>query len=278
MGIKAGCWAKEWDRSKKAFEKNTKSKKPSETFMKISLKSGLAGKFKKMDDAFNAHTAGGMDKKDPLKKQLEAIAALNKALLDAKKSCASYIKVIAAAWKQELKTRGLKMKLDSLSVLEKDMEAIIVSCESQANFLRKTTGVAHKEMMAAVRSFGVLTKILDASLKNGALFVARNQRNSNLSVDEALKFFRDNINVTARDINQNVGNIGKLYPDGSPEARTATRFFQVMNAWAASGDGASDVKKMKTMDDMLKLNKEMKKRISDVAAWRKKLGPPPAQV
>ena len=108
--------------------------------------------------------------------------------------------------------------------------------------------------------------------------MAQNQRNSNLTLDEALKFFRDNINVTARDINQNVGNIGKLYPPSSAEAKIATRLFQVMKDWAASGSGASDVKKMKTMDDMLKLNNEMKKRIANIIAWRKKLGPPPAKV
>ena len=216
MAIKAGYYADEWARAKKAFEKNTKEKKPSETFMKVSLKSGLAGKFKKLDDAYNAHSAGGNDKKDPLGKQMAAIDALAKALVDAKKSCSSYVKVVDAAWKKELKTKGSKMKLDSLNVLEKDMEAIIVSCEAQLNFLRKTTGVSRKEAIASTRTLGVLTKNLDATLKKGALFVAQNQRNSNLSEDEALTFFRDNINVTARDINQNVGNIGKLYPPSSP--------------------------------------------------------------
>ncbi|NIZ12708.1 hypothetical protein [Phaeobacter sp. HF9A] len=278
MAVEAGHWAAEWDRAKKAFEKNTKSKKPSDGFMKSIGQSGPASSFKAMDKAFDAYVAGKRDKKDPLDKQLKALEDLSKALSAAKKSCAAYVKVIDTAWKAELKKTGSKMKLDSLNVLEKDLEAIVSSGEAQYNLNKKIVGKQGKEMTDAVRSLNVLGKNLDATLKKGALFVAQNQRNSNGDEAEALKFFSENILKAARDINQNVGNIAKLYPAGSTEKKTADAIFKAMSDWASKGAGSADVKKMKTMKDMLDLNGKMTTRIKAIAEWRKKLGPPPAKV
>jgi len=276
MAVEAGSWADEWERAKKAFEKNTKSKKPSEAFIKAFSKSNLSTYFKAMDKAFNAYRDGARDKKDPLDKQLKALSDLDKALSSAKKACANYVKVIDSAWKDELKKTKSKMKLDSLNVLEKDLEAIVVSGEAQLNLNKQIVGKRGKEMTDAVRSLNVLGKNLDATLKKGALFVAQNQRNSNGDETEALKFFSENILKAARDINQNVGNITKLYSPGSPEKNAGEAIFKTMADWASKGASAPDVKKMKGMKDMLDLNQKMGTRLKAITAWRKKLGPPPA--
>lgn len=275
MAVEAGGWAKEWERAKKVFEVNTKSKKPSDAFIKVIQKTNLSTNFKAMDKAFEDYRAGARDKKDPLDKQLKALSDLEKALSAAKKACAAYVKVLDAAWKEELKTTGSKMKLDSLNVLEKDLEAIVVSGEAQLNMNKQIVGKKGKEMTDAVRSLSVLGKNLDATLKKGALFVAQNQRNSNGDEAEALKFFSENIQRAARDINQNVGNIAKLYPDGSMEKKTGDAIFKAMSDWAAKGGSAPDVKKMKTVKDMMDLNGKMTTRIKAIAEWRKKLTPPP---
>jgi hypothetical protein len=278
MAVEAGSWAKEWERAKTAFEKNTKSKKPSDAFIKAIQKTKLSTNFKAMDKAFTDYRNGARDKKDPLDKQLKALEELDKALSAAKKACAAYVKVLDTAWKDELKKTGSKMKLDSLNVLEKDLEAIIVSGEAQLNMNKQIVGKRGKEMTDAVRSLNVLGKNLDATLKKGALFVAQNQRNSNGDETEALKFFSENILKAARDINQNVGNIAKLYPKSSTENKTGEAIFKAMADWASKGASAPDVKAMKTVKDMLDLNQKMSTRIKAIASWRKKLGPPPATV
>ncbi|KUP92678.1 hypothetical protein [Tritonibacter horizontis] len=272
MAVEAGAWAAEWERAKKAFEKNTKSKKPSDGFIKMVSRTTLSTNFKAMDKGFNDYRSAG-GKKD-LDKQLKSLDALAKALLAAKKACASYVKVIDAAWKEEVKKSGSKMKLDSLNVLEKDLEAIIVSGEAQLNLNKQIVGKRGKEMTEAVRSLNVLGKNLDATLKKGALFVAQNQRNSNGDEAEALSFFRENIMKAARDINQNVGNIAKLYPDGSVEKKTGDAIFKAMADWASKGANTSDIKAMKTKKDMLDLNGKMTTRIKAISEWRKKLKPP----
>lgn len=277
MGIEGGKWAAEWERCKKVYEKKTNEKKPSATFLKVSKSSNLASSFKAMDKAFDAFVAGKVNKKDPIGAQLKALEALDKALKAAAKACEGYIKIVDKAWKDELKKSGSKMKLDSLNVLEKDMEAIIESGRASLNFNREIVGKKGKEMMAAVRSLNVLGKNLDATLKKGALFVAQNQRNSNGSEAEALIFFRENLMKTARDINQNVGNIAKLYPPGAPEKNAGEAIFKAMSDWASKGANSSDVKGMSSMKEMLDLNGKMTTRIKAIGTWRKSLNPPPPQ-
>ncbi len=272
MAIEAGKWAAEWDRAKKAFEKNTKEKKPSETFMKISLGSGIASKLKTMDTAFDNYVkAKGKTETERVANKAKYLKELDKATKDAKKAVEAYIKVLNKAWADELKKTGSKMKLDSINVLEKDLDAMIESSEARIKFDAGLLGKKGEELKAAARDLGALIKNLDATLKKGALFAAQCQRNSNGDVAEAIEFFQENIQNAARDINQNVGNIAKQYDATSAEAKEGTSLFKEMSPWASNAKSQSDVKNMKTMKDMIANAKTYTDWVKKVAAWRKGL-------
>lgn len=273
MAIKVGEWNAEWERCKKVFEKVTKEKKPSDTFMKVALKTGLTGKFKAMDKAHEDFSKANSIKDE--KKRADArqkhLADLGKAVTDAKKTVTDYLKVLDKAWKDEVKSTGSKVKLDSLNVLEKDLDAIISSADAFYNFASKTEGKRGKELSAALRDIATLLKNLDGTLKKGALFVAQNQRNSNLDEKEAITFFQENVQTVMRDINQNVGNIAKQLPDSAAEKKVGAAMFKALSDWAGQGKSAPDVKAMKSMKDVIELNKKMTARLKAVAEWRKKI-------
>ncbi|WP_420002885.1 hypothetical protein [Arenibacterium sp. LLYu02] len=272
MAVEAGKWAAEWDRAKKAFEKNTKEKKPSETFLKISLGSGIGSKLKTMDTAFDNYVkAKGKTETERVATKAKYLKELDKATKDAKKSVDAYIKILNKAWADELKKTGSKMKLDSINVLEKDLDAIIESAEARVKFDAGLLGKKGDELKAAARDLGALIKNLDATLKKGALFAAQCQRNTNGDVAEAIAFFQDNIQDAARDINQNVGNIAKQYDATSAEAKEGTSLFKEISPWASNAKSQSEIKNMKTMKDVIANTKTYTDWVKKVAGWRKGL-------
>jgi len=253
-------WEDEWKATKRKFETITGVKKPSEKVLGMFRKSsGLESALKKCDEQYtlvSQKSTRNTLKEADLKGFVTAIA-------DYTKTKTSYLKLVDKAIHDDksIDTEAETKYSKGLQMLKAELEALEKTMESQAAVydaaIKKLGAVEQTAKNLITATKGAVARALSACAK--------------IKADPTAEVFNGFFPKTARDITQQVGNVGKLREKGyeMPGGDTQ-KLFDALKPWANDGRKVVVPAKASAEDEkrlVLAELREFQLAVKDVVDW-----------